>query len=118
MDENIHNIVYNNGTLAVVIINKVKESIRMELRSCITLDCLWLLGLDAVYKTVKFHCCSLTCDEWLMADHTGGRLLHITADGKMKKTIPYKAIPYRATVFGPNMLAVATEKEINFHKLL
>ena len=52
-----------------------------------------------------------------MADHNAGRLLHITADGKMKETIPYKEIPYRVTLFGSNMLAIATENSINFHKI-
>ena len=118
MDENILNTVYNNGTLVIVIINKVEESIRMELRPCTTLDCIWSLTLDTVYKNMKLCCCSLTCDEWLMADHNTGRLLHITADGKMKETIPYEAIPYHVTVFSSSTLVIATEKEINFHKLL
>jgi hypothetical protein len=89
----------------------------MELRSCTTLDCLWSLALDVVFKKITFRCCSLSCDEWLVIDYNAGRLLHITADGKMKKTIPYKDIPYRATVFGPNTLAIATKKGINFHKI-
>jgi hypothetical protein len=117
MDESIHDMVYNNGTLAVVLRKKAEKSIRMELRSCTTLDCLWSLTLDVVLKEIKFRCCSLTCDEWLMADYNAGRLLHITADGKVKETIPYKETPYYITLFGSNMLAIATEKGINFHKI-
>ena len=61
MDELIHDIVYNNGTLAVVIRNRVEKSIRMELRSSTTLDRLWSLTLDIVYdKDIAFRCCSLT----------------------------------------------------------
>ena len=73
---------------------------RIELRSCKTLDRLWSLPLDVVYnKDLAFRCCSLDCNEWLVADYSAGRLLHITADGKMKETIPYKAIPYRMLLY-------------------
>jgi hypothetical protein len=117
MVEYIDDIVYNNETLAVVISNKDQESIRMELRSCTMLDCIWSLPLDIVYIQERFRCCSLTCDDWLVADRNAGRLLHITADGNIKETIAYKEIPYYVTLFGSNMLVIATEKGINFHKI-
>ena len=117
MDEYIDDIVYNNQTLAVVISNKVQKSIRMELRSCITLDRFWSLPLDIVYIQERFRCCSLTCDDWLVADRNAGRLLYITADGNIKETIAYKEIPYYVTLFGSNMLVIATKQGINFHKI-
>jgi hypothetical protein len=117
-DECIHDIVYNNGTLAIVIKNKIEKSMRIELRSDKTLDRIWSLSFDIVCNESKaFRCCSLNCDEWLIVHSSAGCLLHITRNGKIKTTIPYKAIPYRASLFGTKMLAVASESEINFHKI-
>jgi hypothetical protein len=118
MDEYIGDMVYNNKTLAVVISNKVNKSIRMELRSCTTLDCLWSLALDVPYKDLVFHCCSLDFNEWLVAASSAGCLLHITADGNIKETIAYKEIPYRVTLFSYNMIAASVKTGINFHKIV
>ncbi len=117
-NEFIDDIVYHNETLGLVIRNKIEKSVRMELRSCQSLDRLWSCLLDVVYnKDIPFHCCSLDCNEWLVTDISAGRLLHITTDGKMKQTIIYKSIPYRITLFGPKMLVIVTKKGINFHKI-
>jgi len=118
MNECIDDIVYHNETLAVVIRNKVEQTVRMELRCCKTLDCLWSLLLDVIYDVnLAFRCCSLDLHGWLVADHNTKHLLHITTDGKMKQTIIYKEIPYRITLFSSNMLAIATENCINFHQM-
>jgi hypothetical protein len=117
MAECIDDIVYNNETLAVVISSQVKKSIRMELRSYKTLDRLWSVALNVVWENATFRCCSLNCDEWFVADHGAGRLLHIAADGKMKETIKYKETPYRSTLFGSNMLAISAENGTNLHKI-
>jgi hypothetical protein len=90
---------------------------RMELRSCKTLDRLWSLALDIAYKDLVYRCSSLACNEWLMADHNAGRLLHITADGKVKETITYKGNPRRTTLFAHTMLAISTKTTLNFHKI-
>jgi hypothetical protein len=114
----ILDIAYNNRTLVVLIKNKIEKPMRIELRSEKTLDRIWSLSLDIVCNENKaFRCCSLTCDEWLVADCSAGRLLHITSDGEIKITIPYTAIPYRVSLFGTKMLAVASEKYINFHEI-
>jgi hypothetical protein len=117
MDELIDAIVFNNETLAALIRNNVEKSMRMELRSCKTLDRLWSLALDIVFKDGGYRCCSLDGNEWLVADHSAGRLLHITADGKMKETITYKETPYRTTLFGSNMLVISTKTTLNIHKV-
>ncbi len=117
-DELIHDIDYSNGTLAAVIENKVRKSMRIELRSSKTLVRLWSLLLDDVYnKDMTFRCCSIDYHGWLVADLSTGRLLHVTTDGKMKQTIPYKAIPYRVNLFGSKILVVSTKSGINFHKI-
>jgi hypothetical protein len=117
-DEWIDDIGYNNGALAVVIRNKIEQSIRMELRCCKTLDRLWSLLLDIKYdRDIPFRCCSLDCNGWLVADYNAGRLLHITRGGKMKQTITYKAIPLRIAKFTSNMLAISTKTGLCFHKI-
>jgi hypothetical protein len=118
MDEHIDDIVYSNGSLALVIENKVEKSLRIELRSSKTLDRLWSLLLDGVYDAnIAFRCCSIDYHGWLVADHSIRRLLHVTTDGKMKQTIPYEAIPYCITLLGSNILVIATQSVINFHKI-
>jgi hypothetical protein len=117
-DELIHDTVYSNRTLALVITNEVKKSIRIELRSSKTLDRLWSLLLDRIYdRHIAFGCCSIDYHGWLVADFITGRLLHVTTDGEMKQTILYKAIPYRVNLFGSKILAVTTQSGINFHKI-
>jgi hypothetical protein len=116
-DEIIHNILYNDGTLGVLIKNKREKSLRMELRSAETLDCIWSLRFDTVCnQNTVFRCSLLTCDEWLVADYETKRLLQITKDGKLKTTMEYNSIPYGANLFA-NMLVVSTNDGVNFHKL-
>ncbi len=118
MDELIDDIVYNNETLIVVIVNKIEKSVHLELRSCQSLDRLWSFLLDVVYnENIRFRCCSLDYNGWLVAGFPAGHLLHITKDGKMKQTMAYKESAYRVTWFTPDMLVIVTKKEINFHKI-
>jgi hypothetical protein len=82
----------------------------MELRFCTTLDCLWSLSLDIICNSkLTFHCCSLSFDEWLIADYQNSRLLHITKCGQIKAMITYKISPYRIHLFNQNILAVLTK---------
>jgi hypothetical protein len=116
-NEIINKIVYNNGTLGVVIENKTEKSLRFELKSAQTLDRVWSLGFDIICnQNMVFRCCLLTNDEWLVIDHGTKRLLHVTKNGKLKTTIPYDGIPYYANIFA-NMLVVSKNGGVNFHKL-
>ncbi|CAF4916110.1 unnamed protein product, partial [Rotaria sp. Silwood1] len=45
-DEGINDIVFNNGNLALMVMNDSKKSLRMELRYATTFDCIWALQLD------------------------------------------------------------------------
>jgi hypothetical protein len=116
-DEIIYGIVYNNEKLALLIMNKSKKSLRLELRHAETFDRIWSLQFDTeCSQTIAFRCCSLTCNEWLVVDYETKRLLQITKDGKLKATIPYDAIPYRANLFA-NMLVLIRNGGLNFYKL-
>jgi hypothetical protein len=116
-DEIIHIIVYNNEKLAMMITNKSKKSLRIELRYAETFDRIWSLSLDTVVnQDWVFRCCVLTCDEWLVTDHETQCLLQITKDGKLKHTIPYDTTPCCANLFA-NMLVVRKAGGVNFHKL-
>jgi len=115
--EYIQDILYNGETLGVIIQNKSERSLRIELRSADTLDCIWSLRFDTVCnENLGFRCCLLTCDEWLVVDYETERLLHITKYGKLKTTIKYNASPYRVNLFA-NMLVVSTTNGVNFHKI-
>lgn len=115
--EVIDGIVYNNGTLCVIIKNESEKSLRIELKSVETLDRIWLLPFDTLCnQNIAFRCCLLTNDEWLMVDYETKRLLHIKEDGKLTAMIPYDGIPRWANLFG-NMLVVSNNNGVNFHKL-
>ena len=116
-DEIIYNIRYNNERLSLLIKNKSEKSLRMELRSANTFDRIWLLKFDTVCEqTYVFRCCSLTCNEWLVADYETERLLHVTKDGKLKAAVPYENFPQFSTLFG-NMLAISRSHGIDVYKL-
>lgn len=117
-DEMIDDIVYNNETLALVIRKEIENSVRMELRSCQTLDRLWFLPLNIMYnKDIGISCCSLGYNEWLVVDFNAKSLLHITADGKIKQTITYQSNPCFVTILTPDIVVISTRTCINLHKI-
>jgi len=116
-DEWISTIRYNNERLGLLIRNNPEKSLRMELRSADTFDRIWTLEFDIVCEqNVFFRCCSLPCNEWLVADYEKKRLLQVTNDGKLKAVVPYKNIPYYCILFR-NMLAISTNIPIDIYKL-
>ncbi|CAF2455540.1 unnamed protein product [Rotaria sp. Silwood2] len=117
-DEIIDDMVYNNETLALMIKNKSERPLRMELRYAKMLDRIWALQMDMTCVCrIAFRCCSLTCNEWLIVDYESGRLLQITRDGKIKKTMKYNPSPHRAILFNSNQLAISTGKHVNLHTI-
>jgi hypothetical protein len=117
LDEIIQSIVYSNGTIGVTIKNKAEKSLRLELKSAETLDRIWSLGFDTVCnQKVAFRCSLLTNDEWLVIDYDTRRLLHVSKNGKLKTTIPYKSTPNYVNIFA-NMLVLSTNVGIDFHRL-
>jgi hypothetical protein len=108
----------NNKTFVLMIRNVREKSVRIELRSWETLNQIWSLPLDIVCnQDRRFNCCSLRADEWLVADYETERLLHITKEGKIKRTTSYNAIPYCVTLFNTTILAVLRSGGINFHRI-
>ena len=117
-DEYIDVVTYNKKKLAMIIRNSSNNTLRMELRSSDSLDRIWFIPLDLIWNPSKpYHCCSFIEEDWLISDYESGRLLQITKAGRVKSVIPYNTIPYCATQFGPNTLAVSTKTGINFHSL-
>jgi hypothetical protein len=117
-DECIESMVYNNETLALMIRNRSERSIRIELKFPQTFDSIWSLRLDQIQDLSKvFHCCSLTCNEWLVTNSHDRQLLHITKSGVLKTNITYRHTPHRINLFNENFLVIATDAGLTFHKL-
>ncbi|CAF3848505.1 unnamed protein product [Rotaria sp. Silwood1] len=117
-DEWIYDMVYSNRTLALMIGEQKSKTKRMELRSSMTFDRLWLLRFDIIDLLNRaIRCCLLNDEEWLVIDRSSSRLFHITKDGKIKTTVVYESEPWRACLFGSNILVVSNENGVNFHKL-
>jgi len=70
-DELIHNISYNNGTLALIIQSKSSNTVKMELRSSATLNKLWSLPLNITHTFGQRinRVCLIKCDEWVVIDY-------------------------------------------------
>ncbi|CAF1261440.1 unnamed protein product [Adineta steineri] len=118
-DEAIDGIFYNNDKLALMISSDAQKSVRIELRVASSLKVVWSLRLDLIYdENQAYRFCLINNDEWLVSDHTGSRLLHISNDGKIKSIVAYQPAPCCAVKFTPNMLAVSTKSVIQLHKFL
>jgi hypothetical protein len=116
-EEGIHDMIYNNEKLFLIIENRVKKTIHVELKSSITFDRLWFLPLDSAdNQNVQIRCCLLNDAEWIIAYHDLCRLLHITNDGKLKASCSYTPAPHFVSTFGSNQLIVATSNSVNLHQ--
>ncbi|CAF3738053.1 unnamed protein product [Rotaria sp. Silwood1] len=117
-DEYMVGIVYNNGNIALMIMNISKKSVHIELRNAKTLERIWSFQPDTVCtQKIAFRSCSLTCDEWLFVDYETERLLQITKDGKVKEIIKYYPCPYRAVLFDQDKLALSTLNGVHLHTI-
>ena len=117
-DEGIHDMLYNNEQLFLIIENRVKKAVRVELKSSVTFERLWSLPLDsAVQQNVQIRCCLLNQSDWVVVHHDLSCLLHITQNGELKSICSYTPAPLFASTFGSNLLVVATSKSINLHRI-
>jgi hypothetical protein len=116
-DEQIDHMRYNNETLALLVAKPHNETLHIQLRTSKTLQRLWSLELDIRYvNNYSFSFCLVNEDEWLVVDHENSRFIHITSDGKMKETRAYNLGPCYPCMLGSDILAVVTNKDVNFHK--
>jgi hypothetical protein len=116
-DQMITNIVYHNQTLALTMLDVRKEEKIMELRSSITLERLWSLKLDIIYKKSIARCCFLNHGDWLVWDYGTLHILHITNDGKLQATSEYNANLVNLILVDGDQLAISTTKSINIHRI-
>ncbi|CAF0851818.1 unnamed protein product [Adineta steineri] len=115
--EGIHDIKCNNETLALMIKDGRESTRRMELKLISTFTTLWSLPLGAAHNLRLFTCCPLKHNEWLVIDGVESNIYHITKQGKSKDNIHYPSVPYRANLFGSNILAIAAEDNLNLHRI-
>lgn len=115
--EQIEKIVFNNGTLALLLKNPSDKSLRLELRFSATFDPLWSLPLDiTANRNIPFQFCSLSFDEWLVADYQNTALLHITKSGQIKAKTKYPVAPFHAHLFKQHLLVVLTRYGKYIHR--
>jgi hypothetical protein len=100
-----------------MILNEIDNVVHMELKSITKFERIRSISLDINYKYHISSCCSLKWDEWLIIDGNTSRLIHVDKDGQIKNIHEYDPLPCYATSFGPNILAISTEKCVNFHKV-
>ena len=113
-EEIICDIKYNNGYLATPIFNKHKDESRFELRSVLTLQCIW-----SIRAHERCRCCSIDVDQWLLMDHDDCRFFHISADGKLLEVDKYDENERLEDIipWGKDNIAILTKKHINLHRI-
>ena len=117
-DEGIHDMIYNNKQLFLIIENRVKRTVRVELKSSITFNRLWSLPLDSAdHQNVQIRCCLFNDVDWIISHHDLSCLLHVTKNGELKTACSYTPAPHFASTFGSNLLVVATSKSVNLHRV-
>ncbi|CAF3369674.1 unnamed protein product [Rotaria sp. Silwood1] len=117
-DEGIHDMIYNDEKLFLIIENQLEKTVHVELRSSRKLDRLWSLQLDSAdNQKVQIRCCIFNYNEWIVVYHDLCCLLHITKDGKLKASSSYTPAPHFASTFGSNQFVVATSNSINLHEI-
>ena len=113
----IHNIAYNNGTLAILSKN-CDYTLQLELRCSTTMHRLWSRPLGLILNSERvYRVCLLRCDEWLVIGYQTSSIIHISKDGKLKITRKCDRAPQNAVLFGSNILAIRTTNCVNFHRL-
>ncbi|CAF4550519.1 unnamed protein product, partial [Rotaria magnacalcarata] len=116
-DEYINRIRYSHETLGLVIQNLTKNTLKIELRCSKTLDRFWSIPLNSGLKLTQCEYCAFNDCQWLFIDKISSSILHITNDEKIKRTCNYNSKLCNVALFGTGILAVLTDKCINFHKL-
>lgn len=116
-DEGINDIKYNKTTIALMIKDSKEHKKRMDLKSTETFNTIWSFQLSIGPNIRLFTCCSLKYNEWLLIDGTDSHIYHVTTNGKVKNNLQYNTVPYRAHLFGSNILAISAEFDLNLHKI-
>jgi hypothetical protein len=117
--EYIHNINYTNDTIILIIGDSLNKTVRIELRSSITLTQIWTILIDINHLSYqsKIHSCLLNYDEWIIILENTSDIYHITKDGKLKTIYQYQQPVWNALLFNYNLLAIRTKNNIFFHRI-
>ena len=114
----IDSLCCTKETLALLLRNSTTKLISFELRFSSTFDCVWKLSLDIIYqRDFRFRCCSLSFNEWLIADYQNELLLHIAKSGHFKEKFKYATAPYGVHLFKQNLLIISTKSGKNIHRI-
>jgi hypothetical protein len=118
-EECIYDITYQHDKLALIVSYSTSRTANLILRSSITFDLIWFYQLDINYKwsQTPIRCCSLTNDQWFIIEEYTSHIFHIDQNGQIKSKREYTSQPCNAIVFGTDLLAIRTDKTINFHKV-
>ena len=98
-NEFISTIRYNNKKLGLIIQNSFKKILHIELRSLPTLDRLWSIPIDININPYQYGYCLLNNNDWLFINKNSSYILHITNNGKIKRSYIYNSKPSNAILF-------------------
>ncbi|CAF3509845.1 unnamed protein product [Rotaria sp. Silwood1] len=111
-DEWIEDFEFKNDSMAMIIVHDKNKSWRFELRSSVTLQCLWLLELDG-----GFRCRSINSDQWILIKDKQSEILHISNDGCIIEQQRYDSQIKNVAILDANILMIKTTDRINLHEI-
>lgn len=115
-NERIHDMVYKQGRLLLVVDNSSTERVRLELRSATRLERLWSIFLDIPFQS-KVLSLAVFDDDWLVVDGNSSRLFQVTMQGNIKSSCTYNPTPSCASRFAEKYIVISTIRALHFHKV-
>jgi hypothetical protein len=115
----IQNIKYNNESLALIIVDSIDKTAKLEVRSSNNLNRFWTFPIeisDISYQPV-IHLCLIKYNQWIIIVENTSQIYHIDQHGTLLSIYQYKPSVWNAVLFASNILAIRTEKKIIFHKI-
>ncbi|CAF4365793.1 unnamed protein product, partial [Rotaria sp. Silwood2] len=111
-NEWIEDFEFKNNSLAMIIVYNKKKCCRFELRSSMTLECIWSLALDEGYR-----CRSINYNQWIVIKHEKPEILHISNDGRILEQQQYNSKLKNVAVLNNNIFIIKTAGRINLHEI-
>ncbi|CAF2502239.1 unnamed protein product [Rotaria sp. Silwood2] len=96
----------------MIIVHDKKEYGRFELRSSMTLECIWSIALDEGYR-----CRSFNYNQWIVIKHEKPEILHISNDGRILEQQQYDSKLKNVAVLNNNIFIIKTAGRIDLHEI-
>ncbi|CAF4552925.1 unnamed protein product [Rotaria socialis] len=116
-NEWIEDLKFHNDFLGLVIGRCKNNAVCFELRSTVTLNCLWSIQLEEVCSMYATRCCPMLNHQWIVVAFRNPRIFHISSGGKLISADKKCRSPSNICQIGSNLLAIWDQKCIYLQNL-